>query len=112
MLWPYEISHFTLAEVCNIPLFDLFGGANKSIEKRNDIYNICIICLPLGNNKSFPHHERWRPLVLQVDGGGPSPKRELFLSLVTSVEPLTRSSPFGRAPYRVLSSHDRLTPTQ
>jgi hypothetical protein len=72
MLWPYEISHFTLAEVCNIPLFDLFGGANKSIEKRNDIYNICIICLPLGNNKSFPHHERWRPLVLQVDGGGNS----------------------------------------
>jgi hypothetical protein len=56
MLWPYEISHFTLAEVCNIPLFDLFGGANKSIEKRNDIYNICIICLPLGN------HQRWRPL--------------------------------------------------
>jgi hypothetical protein len=48
MLWPYEISHFTLAEVCNIPLFDLFGGANKSIEKRSYIYNICIICLPLG----------------------------------------------------------------
>nr|QHR89338.1 hypothetical protein Q903MT_gene3359 [Picea sitchensis] len=70
---PYEIGHFTLAEVCNIE-------QRKSF-MHNYIYNICIVeGLTLSTRSGpslFPHHIHSESMAAFVESSASSPYRAL-----------------------------------